>query len=41
MKFPTIKCELFFGRKHQEIIRDIPSDGEDSELSNNEGKGKT
>lgn len=40
MEFPEIKPSSFYGRKRQEIIRDIPSDSEDSELSDEENEGK-
>lgn len=38
MNFPEIRTSAFYGRK-VEAIREIPSDSEDSELSDDEDEG--
>ncbi|KAK9685884.1 hypothetical protein QE152_g37608 [Popillia japonica] len=35
-EFPEIRAKTIYGRKSVEAIRDIPSDSEDSELSDRE-----
>lgn len=40
MDFPEIEPSSFYGKRRHEVIRDIPSESEDSELSDGENEGK-
>lgn len=40
MAFSEIRPSAFYGKKTLPILRDIPSDSEDSELSDDEDEGR-